>query len=130
MRLYSNIGLAQVNEGRDEENGVWVQITNPDLIVKKKALKERVNWNLKLPLEKIFKNYDLTGTRVGVAFPFRCSPATELLIVQESHLDKVIERSRAAPGLLPLLGHHVGPLLSVAFRHFLLVEIFELRFGV
>ena len=98
MRLYPNIGLAQVNEGRDKENGVRVQIANPDLIVKKKALKERVNRNPKPPLEKIFKNYDLTRTRVGVAFPFRCSPAAELLIVQQPHSNEVVEGSRAAPG--------------------------------
>ena len=50
--------------------------------------------------------------------------------MQESHLDAVVERSCAAPGLLPFLGHHLGPLLGVALRHFLLVESFELGFGV
>ena len=89
-----------------------------------------MNWNPKPPLEKIFRNYDLTDVRVGVAFPFRCSLAAELLIVQESHLDEVIEGSCVAPGLLPFLGHHLGPFLGVALRHFLLVETFELGFGV
>ena len=107
-----------------------MQIANPDLIVKEKTLEKRMNRNPKSPLEKIFKNYDLTSARVGVAFPFRCSPASELLIVQESHLDKVVEGSGVASGLLPFLGHYFGPLLGVALRHFLLLESFELSFGV
>jgi len=49
----------------NEKNRVRVQVADPDLIVKKKALKERVNWNPKSPLEKIFENYDLTGVRSG-----------------------------------------------------------------
>ena len=59
-----------------------MQIADPDLIVKKKALEERMDRNPKAPFEKIFKNHDLTGTRVGVAFPFRRSPAAELLVVK------------------------------------------------
>jgi len=82
VQLYPNIGLAQMNEGGDEKNRVWVQVADPDLIVKKKALEERVDRNPKSPLEKIFKNYDLTGTGVGVAFPFRRPPAAELLVVK------------------------------------------------
>jgi len=42
-----------------------VQIADPDLIVKKKTMEERVDRNPKAPLEKIFKNYDLTGTGSG-----------------------------------------------------------------
>jgi len=82
VRLYSNIGLAQINEGGDEKNRVWVQVADPNLIVKKKALEERVDRNPKAPLEKIFKNYNLTGTGVGLAFPFRRPPAAELLVVK------------------------------------------------
>jgi len=59
-----------------------VQIADPDLIVKKKTLEERVDRNPKAPLEKIFKNYNLTGTRVGVALPFRRPPAIEFLTVK------------------------------------------------
>jgi len=88
-----------------------------------------MNGNPKSPLEKIFKNYDLTGARVGVVFPFRCSPAAELLIVQKSHLDEVVEGSCVAPGFLPFLGHHLDPLLGITLRHFFLVEGFELGFG-
>jgi len=59
-----------------------VQIADPDLIVKKKALEGRVDRNPKAPLEKIFKYYDLTDTGVGVALPFRRPPAAELLAVK------------------------------------------------
>ena len=65
MQLYSNIGLAQLNEGGDEENRVRAQVADPDLIVKKKALEERMDRNPKDPLEEIFKNSNLTGTGVG-----------------------------------------------------------------
>ena len=81
MRLYSNIGLAQVNEGRNEENGVRVQIADPDLIVEKKALKKRMDGNPKTPLEEILKNNNLTGAGVGVALPLWCPPAAELLVM-------------------------------------------------
>ena len=69
MRLYPNIGLTQMDKGRDKENRVRVQIANPDLIVKEKTLKKRMNWNPKSPFEVIFKNYDLTGVGVGVTLP-------------------------------------------------------------
>jgi len=65
VRLYSDIGLAQMDEGRNKKNGVRVQIADPDLIVKKKTLKKRVDRNPKAPLEKIFKNYDLTARGSG-----------------------------------------------------------------
>ena len=50
--------------------------------------------------------------------------------MQEPHPDEVVEGFCVALGLLPFLGHHLGPLLGVALRHFLPVESFELRFGV
>ena len=65
MRLYSNIGLAQMNKGGDEKNGVRVQVADPDLIVKKKALEERMDRNPKAPLEEILKNDNFTGAGSG-----------------------------------------------------------------
>jgi hypothetical protein len=44
-----------MNEGGDEKNRVRVQVADPDLIVKKKALEERVDRNPKAPLEKSSK---------------------------------------------------------------------------
>ena len=81
VRLYSNIDLAQVNERRNEENGVQVQIANLDLIVEKKPLKKRMDGNPKAPLEEILKNNNLTGTGVRVALPIWRPPAAELLVV-------------------------------------------------
>jgi len=98
-----------MNESGNKKNGVRVQVADPDLIVKTKALKERMNWNPKSPLKIIFKNYNLTSTRVGVTLPFRCSPVAELLIVYKPHLDEVVEGPCVAPRLLPLLGHHLSP---------------------
>ena len=111
MRLYPNIGLTQVNEGRDEENRVRVQVVEPDLVVKKKALEERMDRNPKAPLEEIFKNDNLTGTGVGVAFTFWRPPAAELLVIKQTHSDEVIEGPRATPGFLPLLRDQLGPFL-------------------
>jgi hypothetical protein len=70
-----------MNESGNKKNGVRVQVVDLDLILKKKTLKERMNWNPKYPLEIIFKNYNLTSAGVGVTLPFQCSPAVELLIV-------------------------------------------------
>ena len=33
VRLYPDIGLAQVNKSRNKKNRVWVQVANPELIV-------------------------------------------------------------------------------------------------
>jgi len=81
VRLYSNIGMAQVDKGRNEENGVRVQVADPDLVVKKKALEKRMDRNPKAPLEEILKNNNLTGARVGVALPLWRPPAAELLVM-------------------------------------------------
>ena len=43
VRLYPDIGLTQMNKSGNEKNGVRVQVADPDLIVKKKAFKERMN---------------------------------------------------------------------------------------
>ena len=88
MRLYSNIGLAQMDEGRNKNNRVRVQIANPDLIVKEKTLKKRMNKNPKSPFEVILKDYNLTGAGVGVTLSLWCPPAAELLVVQEPHSDR------------------------------------------
>jgi len=45
MWFYPNIGFTQMDEGRDKENRVWIQIANPNLIVKEKTLKKRMNGN-------------------------------------------------------------------------------------
>jgi len=116
--LYSNIGLAQMDECGDKENRVRVQIANPDLIVEKNTLEKRMDGNPKTPFKEILEDYNLTGAGVGVALPLRCPPSSEFLIVQESLFDEVFEGSCVAVGFLPFLGHHLGPLLGIALRHF------------
>ena len=73
--------------------------------------------NPKAPFEEILKNNNLTGVGVGVALPLWRPPPAELLVVQQSHSDEVIEGPRAALGLFPFLGHQLGPLLRVALCH-------------
>jgi len=82
VRLYSNIGLAQMDKSGNKKNLVRVKIADPDLIVQKKPLEKRMDRNPKTSLEKIFENYNLTGTGVGVALPLWRPPAAELLAVQ------------------------------------------------
>ena len=79
MWFYPNIGFTQMDEGRDKENRVWMQIANPDLIVKEKTLKKRMNGNPKSPFEAIFKNYDLTGVGVGVTLSGALQPPSSWL---------------------------------------------------
>jgi len=81
MWLNSNKRLTDMNEGRHEQNGVRVQIADPDLIVKKQPLNKWVNRHPKSPLEKFRKNDNLIGAGIWVAFPIRCPPAAELLVV-------------------------------------------------
>ena len=126
MWLNTNKRLTEVNEGCNKQNGVRVQITDPDLIIKKQPLKKQMDRHPKPPLEKIFKNNNLTSTGIRVTLPFWRPRAAKLLVMQKSHLDEVIEGPRGAPGFLPLLGHHVGPFLRVALRHFLCAKNFEL----
>jgi hypothetical protein len=45
-----------------------MQIANPNLIVKAKTLEERMNRNLKSPLEEILEYNDLTRLGIGEAF--------------------------------------------------------------
>ena len=106
-----------MNEGRDKENRVRVQIANSDLIIKEKTLNKRMNGNPKSPFEVILKDYDLTGAGVGETLSIRRPPAAELLVVQKPHSDEVVEGPRGAPRLLPLFGHHLGPLLQITLRH-------------
>jgi len=117
VRLYPNIGLAQMDKSGNKKNRVRVQIADPNLIVKKKPLEKRMDRNPKTPLEKIFKNNDLTSTRVGITLPFRRPLAAELLAVQQPHADEVVERPGAASGFFPLLRHQLTPFLRVALRH-------------
>ena len=115
--------LTEVNEGHHKKNRVRVQIANPDLVVKKQTLKKRMNWHPKTPFEEILKYYDLSGLRIWVAFSLWRPPAAKLLVMQQPHLDEVIEGPSGAPGLLPFFGHHLGPLLGVALSHFLCKDL-------
>jgi hypothetical protein len=59
-----------------------MQIVNPNLIVKAKALEERINRNPKSPLEEIFEYNDLTELGIGEAFRVRRSSTSELLVME------------------------------------------------
>jgi len=118
VRLYSNIGLAQMDKCGDKKNRVQVQIANPDLIVEKKTLEKRMNGNPNTPLKEILEDNNLTGAGVAVALSLRRPPSSKFLIVQKPLFDKVIEGSCVASGLFPFLGHHLGSLLGIALHHF------------
>jgi len=122
MWLNPHKRLTEVNEGSHKKNQVWVQIANPDLVVKKQTLKKGMNRHPKAPLEEILKNYDLTNSGIRITFSLRRPPTAKLLVVQYPHLDEVVEGPGGAPGLLPFFCHHLGPLFGVALGHFLCKE--------
>jgi hypothetical protein len=68
-----------------------MQIANPNLVVKAKALEERMNRNPKYPLEEIFEYDDLIGLGIGKAFRVRRSPASELLIMEHPQADELVD---------------------------------------
>jgi hypothetical protein len=67
MGLDSPIHLTQVDENRNKEDRVGMQIANLNLVIQTKPLKERMDWNPKTPLEEIFEDNYLTRLGIGVA---------------------------------------------------------------
>jgi len=55
MRLNTNKRLTELNEGCNKQNGVQVQIADPNLIIKKQPLKKRMDRHPKPLLEKSSK---------------------------------------------------------------------------
>jgi hypothetical protein len=68
-----------------------MQIANPNLVVKAKALEERMNRNLISPLEEIFEYNDLTGLGIREAFRVRRSLASELLVMEHPQANEIID---------------------------------------
>jgi hypothetical protein len=68
-----------------------MQIANLNLIVKAKPLEERMNRNLKSPLEKIFEYNDLTGLGIREAFRVRRSLAFERLVMKHPQADDIVD---------------------------------------
>ena len=60
MGLEAAICFAKMNESGDKEDRVGMQIANPNLVVKTKPLKKRMNRNPKSPLKEVFEHHDLT----------------------------------------------------------------------
>ena len=87
-----------MNESGNKKNGVGMQIADPNLVIQKKALMKWMNRHPKPPLEKIFKNNDLTSSGIRVTLPFWLPPAAKLLVMQKPHLGEVIEGPRGALG--------------------------------
>jgi hypothetical protein len=78
---YFPIRLAQVDENRNKENRVGMQIADPNLVVQTETVEEWVNRNPKTPLEEIFKNDYLTRLGIGVAIATCWPPSSKLLVV-------------------------------------------------
>jgi hypothetical protein len=68
-----------------------MQIANPNLVVKAKALEERMNRNPKSPLKEIFEYNDVIGLGIGEAFRVRCSLASELLVMEHPQADELVD---------------------------------------
>ena len=68
MRLDPRKSFTKMDKSGNQENRVWVQIANPNLIVEKQALKKQMNRNPKTPLKEAFENNNLTSSWVRDAF--------------------------------------------------------------
>jgi len=63
-----------MNKGSNEKDGIGMQIANPNLMIQKTLEKKR-KWDPETPLKEIFKNDDLTRSRIRVAFSKGHPPA-------------------------------------------------------
>jgi hypothetical protein len=91
MGLDSPIGLTQVDENRNKEDRVGMQIANPNLVIQTKTLKERMDWNPKTLLEEIFKNNYLTKLGIGVVVAACWPPSCKLPVVKHAQADEVVD---------------------------------------
>ena len=76
-----------------------------------------MNRNPESLLEEILKHYDLTWAGIWVAFASRHVPSIELLVVDHSNGDEIVDGVRVASRLAPFLRHDLCPLPRVALGH-------------
>jgi hypothetical protein len=73
-----------VDENRNKENRVGMQIANPNLVIQTETLEEWMDSNPKTPLEEIFKDDYLTRLGIGVTVAARWPPSSKLLVVKHA----------------------------------------------
>jgi hypothetical protein len=64
MGLDSPIRLTKMDENRNKEDRVGMQIVDPNLVIQAETLQKRMDRNPKTPLEEIFEDDYLT--RLGI----------------------------------------------------------------
>ena len=57
-----------MNKGSNKMDVIGMQIVNPNLLIQKRTLEKRMNWDPKTPLKEIIKKDDLTRSQIGEAF--------------------------------------------------------------
>jgi hypothetical protein len=91
MGLDSPIRLIKMDENRNKEDRVRMQIADSNLVIQAETLQKRMDRNPKTSLEKIFEDDYLTrlGIRVAVAicWPLSC----QLPVVKHTQFDEVID---------------------------------------
>ena len=90
LGLKATISFTEMDEGGNKENGVGVQIADPNLVVGTEALEEWMHRNPKPPLKEVFENNDLTSMGVGEALSLRSTPSGEGLLMQPPGGDEVL----------------------------------------
>jgi hypothetical protein len=91
MGLDYPIRLTKVDENRNKENRVGMQIANPNLVIQTETLEERMDRNPKTSLEEIFKDNYLTRLGIGVAVAARWPPFSKLSVVKHAQADEVVD---------------------------------------
>ena len=57
MGKNAKIGLAEMDEDRDMNDGIWAEIAKTDPVIVNQHTEERMDRNTKSTIEVIFKNY-------------------------------------------------------------------------
>jgi hypothetical protein len=116
-----------MDENRNKEDRVGMQIADPNLIIHAKTLQKRMDRNPKTPLEEIFEDNCLTRLGIGVAVTTCWPPSCKLLVVKHDQPDEVVDGRFGGLQLPPFLPHHFGPFHCLHLGH--LLPLSPLCFG-
>jgi hypothetical protein len=80
-----------MDEHRNKEDRVRMQIADPNLVIQTETLQKRMDRNPKTPLEEIFEDDYLTRLGIRVAVAARWPPSCQLPVVQYAQPDEVVD---------------------------------------
>jgi hypothetical protein len=119
MGLDSPIHLTKMDENRNKENRVEMQIADSNLVIQAETMKKRMDRNPKTPLEEIFEDDYLTRLGIGVAVAVYWSPSYKIPVVKHAQFDEVVDGRFGGFRLPPFLPHHFGSFRRLCLGHLL-----------